>query len=76
MKYIYPTLELEIYKKGIKLNRIAEQLGVCTRALNNKLKGLTEFTWPEACTLQREFFPYLTKDELFKRLDEQPKQTA
>lgn len=75
MKYIYPTLELEIYKRGIKLNRIASQLGICTKALNNKLKGLTEFTWSEACTLQIEFFSNISKDDLFVRLDE-PKKTA
>lgn len=66
MKFIYPTLELEIYKKGIKLKRIAEVLGISCKALNNKLKGITEFTWSEACKLRDVFFPEFSKDDLFK----------
>lgn len=68
MKYIYPTLELEIYKKGLKLNRMAEQLGISPKTLSNKLKGTTEFTWLEICKIQKEFFPMFTKDELFERV--------
>ncbi len=67
MKYIYPMLELEIYKKGIKLKRMAEYLEISSKALSNKLKGNTEFTWLEVCKIQKEFFPTITKDELFKR---------
>lgn len=40
MKYVYPTLELSIYKKGIKLARMAESLEISTKALSNKLRGL------------------------------------
>lgn len=77
MKYVYPTLELSIYKKGIKLARMAESLEISTKALSNKLRGITSFTWPEACIIQKVFFPEMTKDELFEQIHkENGKQTA
>lgn len=72
MKYIYPILEIEIYKKDITLSKIAKGLNISTKALSNKLRGITFFTWPEACTLQKNFFPEFSKDELFY----QPDKTA
>lgn len=72
MKYIYPILEIEIYKKDIMLSKIAKCLNISTKALSNKLRGITSFTWPEACTLQKNFFSEFSKDELFY----QPDKTA
>ena len=46
---VYPVLETKIFQRGIKQKAIAKALGISTRSLYNKLKGLVPFTWPEVC---------------------------
>lgn len=62
---MYPTLSGEIAKRGIKKAVIAKKLGVCGRALNNKLCGKSPFTWPEVRVIRNQFFPDMTIDDLF-----------
>ena len=66
----YPTLEREIAGRGIKKKAIAESIGVCNRALNNKLSGRTPFTWPEVSTIKQKFFPDMTPEALFARTEQ------
>lgn len=62
----YPVLEDLIEKRGVVRARIARAIGVSYRAFWNKMRGAVPFTWPEACTIQSQFFPDITKEELFK----------
>lgn len=66
----YPTLEREIAGRGIKKKTIAESIGVCNRALNNKLSGRTPFTWSEVSTIKNRFFPDMTPEVLFARTEQ------
>lgn len=63
----FPTLEAEIAKRGIKKKDIASSIGVCGKALTNKLAGRSEFTWSQVHTICEKFFPDMTPDELFKK---------
>ena len=62
----YPVLVGEIAKRGIKKKAIARSLGICDKALSNKLNGKTPFTWPEVRTIRHQFFPDIPPDVLFK----------
>lgn len=66
LRIAYPNLEAEIARKGIKKKEICEFLGISYRSWSNKMKGVTPVTWPEVCKIQSEFFPYVSKDYLFK----------
>lgn len=68
----YPVLAGEIAKRGIKKNAIAQSLGICDKALYNKLNGRVPFTWPEVKIISRQFFPDLQVDDLFAQADDKP----
>ena len=70
MRY-YPVLEGKIVEYGYSKQTIADELGITTRTLGNKLNGSTEFTWLEVVQLQRKFFPSVTKEDLMKREPEE-----
>lgn len=61
----YQNLRGAIASKGIKYKKIAEVLGISTKALSNKMRCKSPFTWKEVCTIQHTFFPDKEKDELF-----------
>lgn len=65
----YPVLVGEIAKRGVKKKDIAKRIGVCDKALNNKLNGKSQFTWPEVRIIRHEFFPDIPPDELFMEAD-------
>lgn len=69
----YPVLAGEIAKRGIKKKAIAQSLGICDKALNNKLSGRTPFTWPEVQTITNRFFPDFRVDDLFALADDKTK---
>lgn len=66
----YPTLEREIAGRGIKKKAIAESIGVCYRALNNKLSGRVPFTFPEVSAIKDRFFPDMQLESLFARAEQ------
>lgn len=66
MSVKYKNLATKIFERGLKKNAIAKKLNITPRALNNKIAGLTPFTWEQVCLIQEIYFPDLTKDELFK----------
>ena len=64
---MFKKLEGQMVENGIAPKSIADRLGIAERTFKNKLKGITEFTWSEVCIIQGEFFPAITKEELFTR---------
>lgn len=66
----FPILVGEIAKRGIKKKAIAQSIGICDKALNNKMNGRTPFTLPEAQTINRTFFPDMQIDDLFQEAGE------
>ena len=63
MSVAYPTLAGEIAKRGIKKSIIAERIGLSQRSLYNKLSGSVSFTWDEAMTITKIFFPDLERND-------------
>lgn len=64
MEAIYPYLVFLIRTRGMRKSTIAKELGITTRALNNKLQGKSKFSWEEACLIQNTFFPDIPKEQL------------
>ena len=62
----FPNLESEIKKRRIKKVSIANALDISSQSLQNKLKGVTPFTWEEVVTMQEKFFPDMSKEYLMK----------
>lgn len=63
----YPNFEGELVRRGIADAEVAAALKITTRALRNKRNGIRPFTWPEVNTIQKTFFPDMTKDYIFAR---------
>lgn len=71
---MYSNLKNVLYQKNIAIKQYAEFLGVSEKTAQNKLKGVTDFTYPEfkkTCTL---LFPEYNADYLFA--EDYPQQTA
>lgn len=69
MNIAFPVLTGEIAKRGIKKSAISSALGISGRALYNKLSGEVPFTWPEVCGINEQFFPDMSKEELFAQVE-------
>lgn len=65
----FPILETEIFERGIKKKEIAQKLGIGEKALSNKLKGVSPFTWDEAAKLHSIFFQDVPIKQLLGRKD-------
>lgn len=59
------NLKAEMTRHQVRIVDIATSIGISERAMRNKLNGVTDFTWKQACKIQKEFFPELSKDYLF-----------
>lgn len=70
----YPNLIGEMAIRNITKKSVAESIGVCDKALGNKLKGKTQFTWPEVKIICHTFFPELEPDYLFATANEIEKE--
>lgn len=66
----YPTLIGEMAKWEIQRKALAECIGVCDKAMRNKLDGKSPFTWPEVKKIRHRFFPDIPPDELFETRSE------
>ena len=66
-KIVYPALEAEIARLGIKKYQIAESLGIHPRTLSNKLGGTIRFSAEEAVQIQEQWFSDMTVNELFRK---------
>lgn len=63
---MYYNLKNALHQKGITIKQYAEFLGVGEKTVQNKVKGATDFTYPEfkkTCSL---LFPEYNADYLFK----------
>lgn len=67
---LYPTLIGEMAKREIQRKALAECIGVCDKAMRNKLSGKSPFTWPEVKKIRHSFFPDIPPDKLFATRDE------
>lgn len=65
----HQRLKTAIFDRGIKMSAVAKHIGVSTRALYNKIEGVSSFTWDEVCSIQKQFFPDMLKDDLFVEND-------
>ena len=54
-------------KSGLSLDDLSERSGVCRRSLQNRLDGKVPFSYEDASTIQKRFFPDLTLDYLFEK---------
>lgn len=63
----FPKLMGAIAERGVLKSKIANAMGVSYRAFYNKMTGRSSLTWEEICIIQEQFFPDISKDELFKR---------
>lgn len=71
---MYKNLRNALFQKNITIKQYAEFLGVGEKTVQNKINGITDFTYKEfrkTCTM---IFPEYNTDFLFT--DEQPQQTA
>ncbi len=62
---MYSNLKYVLYQKNIAIKQYAEFLGVSEKTVQNKLQGVTDFTYPEfkkTCTL---LLPEYNADYLF-----------
>ena len=64
---VYPNLEAEIARRGIKKKDIAEELGISYKAFSNKRLGNSPFTYDEVCMICNCFFPDLDERYLFQK---------
>lgn len=62
---VFPNLEAEIARRGIKKGTICDALGISYRGFRNKMVGTAPITWDEVCIIQSQFFPDISKDRLF-----------
>lgn len=66
----YPVLVGEMAKREVSKKEMADRMGICYRALNNRLNGKVPFTWPEVCIINSAFFPDIEPDILFSRSED------
>jgi hypothetical protein len=67
---MFPKLKGLQAERDISDKTIASSLGIAIKTFRNKKSGITDFTWREACAIQQNFFPDISKDELFKRKED------
>lgn len=65
----YPVLETEIKRRGMMKKAIAARLNIDPRSLNNKLNGVSHFSWEEANAVRDNFFPDMDLQKLMTRRD-------
>lgn len=63
---MYSFLRGEMFRTGISVSSLSKRIGVSEKTLRNKLKGETDFTWPEAKVIRKIVSPGMSMEELFK----------
>lgn len=61
------NLKGEMAKKGITIEKMSRLLGIHRNSTANKLNGDSSFTIEEAIKVQKEYFPELSLEYLFKK---------
>lgn len=67
MTKLYPRLEAAIAASGMKKYEVAELLNVRRDTLSRKLRGQSDFTWPEVVALRDSLAPDTSLVELMAR---------
>lgn len=62
---MYKNLKFELYKKGIRIKKYANILGVNEKTARNKINGITDFTYSEFKKTMA-LFPELEADYVFE----------
>ncbi|WP_312071859.1 helix-turn-helix transcriptional regulator [Anaerotignum propionicum] len=65
------NLRNELQKKNISIVAFASFLGVSEKTAQNKLNGVTDFTYPEAIKISSLLFPEYTMTYLFRTEEEE-----
>lgn len=73
---MYPNLEAEITRHGIKKSEIAKAIGRTYGTLTQKLRGKYPLTWDEATAIHETFFSDFDIKYLFATTSEQPQKSA
>ena len=66
-KVIYPELEAELARKGIRKTEVCKLLNIMPRTLSNKLNGVSHFTIEEAIQIQAQWFSDIPIERLFQQ---------
>lgn len=64
---MYPNLNAEMARIGLKSNDIANLLCVSQKTAYNKITGRTDFDLEEAVKIQERYFPSFDIRELFSK---------
>lgn len=64
-KSIYPNLSAEMSRGKLNITELAAGLGLTDATLRNRINGRSEFTFREAKTLERIFYPLKAEYLLF-----------
>ena len=67
---MFKNLRQALADKGMTMKAYAEFLGVTEKTLQNKINGVTEFTYDEVDRTARFLFPQYRIDYLFARTRE------
>lgn len=59
------NLQAEMARYEVSISAIATIIGCTEKTLRNKIAGNTDFTYPEAHLIYKEFFPNLKMEYLF-----------
>ena len=63
---MYHNLKKVLYQKDIAIKQYAKFLGVSEKTVQNKLQGITDFTYPEFKKTCNLLLPEYNADFLFK----------
>jgi transcriptional regulator with XRE-family HTH domain len=69
-RYIYGNLRLEMVRKGVTYQDLADALGVRHGTISDKMNGKSDFWYHEAAKIRDTFFPECSLEYLFARTDE------
>jgi predicted transcriptional regulator len=64
------NINAEMARRRIRKQDVAAALGINMRTLRNKLCGKTDFTFSEVQAVRDTFFPELSLEYLFERIDD------
>ncbi len=62
---MYRNLVGEMAKNKVTNKQVSLEIKVTTRAVRNKIYGVSDFTWKEAIKIKEKFFPELELTYLF-----------
>jgi hypothetical protein len=66
-KMMCANLKGELAKNDITIEEVSKMLGIHRNSVANKINGDSSFTIDEAFKIQKEYFPTLSLEYLFKK---------